>query len=91
MGSFKTYSQLTHWSHQDQIDGYIENLPTIKVWVNCLKTLNKLSMYLPGKTPSAPSDWGISAKPQKMPKQHSQFLTVQPWIHRMGLEQLPSL
>ena len=29
MGSFKTYSQPTHWSHQDQIDGYIENLPTI--------------------------------------------------------------
>ena len=59
MGSFKTYSQLTHWSHQDQSDGYIENLPTIyplgKVWVNCLKTLNKLSMCLPGKTPSAPS------------------------------------
>jgi len=60
MGSFKTYSQLTHWSHQDQIDGYIENFPTIyllgKVWVNCLKTLNKLSMYPPGKTPSAPSE-----------------------------------
>ena len=29
MGSFKTYSQLTHWSHQDQIDGCVENLPTI--------------------------------------------------------------
>jgi hypothetical protein len=25
-------------------------------WVNCLKTLNKLTMCLPGKTPSAPSD-----------------------------------
>jgi len=25
------------------------------VWVNCLKTLNKLTMYLPGMTPSAPS------------------------------------
>ena len=24
-------------------------------WVNCLKTLNKLTMCLPGKTPSAPS------------------------------------
>ena len=24
-------------------------------WVNCLKTLNKLTMYLPGITPSAPS------------------------------------
>jgi len=60
MGSFKTYSQLTHWSHQDQSGEYIENLLTIyplgKVWVNRLKTLNKLSMYLPGKTPSAPSD-----------------------------------
>jgi hypothetical protein len=25
-------------------------------WVNCLKTLNKLTMCLPGKTPSAPSE-----------------------------------
>ena len=25
------------------------------MWVNCLKTLNKLTMYLPGKPPSAPS------------------------------------
>jgi hypothetical protein len=33
-------------------------------WVNCLKTLNKLTMCLPGKTPSAPSDnWPISAQP----------------------------
>ena len=28
----------------------------IKLRVNCLKTLNKLSICLPGKTPSAPSD-----------------------------------
>ena len=26
-----------------------------KLWVNCLKSLKKLSIYLPGKTPSAPS------------------------------------
>ena len=25
-------------------------------WANCLKTHNKLTMCLPGKTPSAPSD-----------------------------------
>jgi len=29
-----------------------------KVWVNSLKTLNKLTMYLPGMTPSAPSGNG---------------------------------
>ena len=55
MGSFKTYSQLTYWSHQDQSGEYIENLPTFyplgKLRVNCLKTLNKLSMCLPGNTP----------------------------------------
>ena len=26
------------------------------MWVNCLKTLKKLSIYLPGMTPSAPSE-----------------------------------
>ena len=29
--------------------------PLGKLWVNCLKPLKKLSIYLPGKTPSAPS------------------------------------
>jgi len=65
MGSFGLNSKLTHRSHQDQSGEYIENLLTIyplgKVWVNCSKTLNKLSMYLSGKTPSAPSEREIEA------------------------------
>ena len=32
------------------------NSPLGKLRVNCLKTLNKLSICLPGKTPSAPSE-----------------------------------
>ena len=38
--------------------------PLGKLWVNCLKSLKKLSIYLPGKTPSAPSDNG-SCTPTK--------------------------
>ena len=41
------------------IDGFFQNTfktyPPGMRWVNCLKTLNKLTMCLPGKTPSAPS------------------------------------
>ena len=41
------------------IDGFFQNTfktyPLGMRWVNCLKALNKLTMCLPGKTPSAPS------------------------------------
>ena len=30
-------------------------------WANCLKTHNKLTMCLPGKTPSAPSGIGVQS------------------------------
>ena len=53
----------------------IENFPTMDplcwVWVNCLKTLNKLSMYPTGKTLSVPSDsgqltgWGLVTTSQR--------------------------
>jgi len=34
--------------------------PLGKVWVNCLKSLKKPSIYLQGKTPSAPSGMWLS-------------------------------
>jgi hypothetical protein len=59
-GSFRTHSKLTLRAHCGQSGEYILKELTICPlgigWVNCLKTLNKLTMCLPGKTPSAPSD-----------------------------------
>ena len=56
---FWMYSQSTHWSHCDQIDGYFVKELSIwslaTVWVNCLKNHNVITMYLLGKTPPAPS------------------------------------
>jgi hypothetical protein len=60
-GSFRTHSKLTLRAHCGQSGEYILKELTICPlgigWVNCLKTLNKLTMCLPGKTPSAPSVW----------------------------------
>jgi hypothetical protein len=58
-GSFRTNPKFTHGAHHDQNGGYVLKelsiCPLGIKWVNCLKTLNKLTMCLPGKTPSAPS------------------------------------
>jgi hypothetical protein len=59
MGSFRSISQLTQWSNCGQSGGqvliYFKTYPLGNVWVNCWKTLKKLSIYPPGNTPSAPS------------------------------------
>jgi hypothetical protein len=59
-GSFRTNPKFTHGAHHDQNGGYVLKelsiCPLGIKWVNCLKTLNKLTMCLPGKTPSAPSE-----------------------------------
>ena len=53
IGSFKMYWQCAHWSHQDQIDQYIER-PLI------ICPVNVLSLYLAG------TSWIIFQKPQSI-------------------------
>ena len=59
MGSFRTYSQLAHWSSWDQSGGlFLKKIKTCLLgmwWVNCLKDHKKLSICPLGFTPFAPS------------------------------------
>jgi hypothetical protein len=59
--SFRPHPKLTHRAHCDQSgEQVLKELSICPLgirWVNCLKTLNKLTMCLPGKTPSVPSEW----------------------------------
>ena len=67
--SFWMYSQSTHQSHCDQIDGYFVKEISIWLlatfWVNCLKNHNVITMYLLGKTPPAPSAWAQCVSPRQ--------------------------
>ena len=69
MGFLWSHSQLTQRSHWDQSGGLFLNELSIhplgKVWVNCLRSLKKPSIYPLGKTPSAPSDiWLVTRFPK---------------------------